>query len=77
MYYYLSFVKRINDGSEARELLRFDDSISATATMHQRMGNAMADANCSYAFAVVHNYLGQQMKQDNFVRPTETAEAEE
>lgn len=78
MRYYLTFVKRINDNTEARECLGIDDLITAKATAYNKMGSAMNDPNCAYAFAIVSNKLGQNMIQPiAFERPVEVEEVAE
>jgi len=75
MKYYLTFVKHIKDGTEARECLGITDIITAKATAYNKMGSAMNDPNCDYAFATVCNPLGQNLIQPiSFERPIEPTE---
>lgn len=66
---YITFVKGIVDGTEAREVIKAEDIISAKAIMHKRIGGAMDDKNCAFAFATVMNSRGQLLCGDSFERP--------
>ena len=73
MKYYLTAVKHIKDGAEARECLGIEDILAARATMYSKQASAMNDPNCDYAFAAVKNHLGQDVVPAiAFERPHET-----
>lgn len=72
MKFYLVFVKRITDGTEARELLAFTDLNQAKASMHTKLGSAMSDPNCAGAFAVVlNNYGFVCVNADSYIKEEE------
>lgn len=75
MKYYMVFVKHINDGTEARECFGMTDVISAKATMYTKIGSAMNDPNCDYAFGIVLNPMGQAVVPAvSFERPASVEE---